>query len=303
MTNYVLRRVLRAIVLVVLVTGVSFVLFTVLPDANAAQLGAGGNANPTGFFDYLNQVLFHLNLGYSYHYHQSVTSLIFDRLPATLSLIVGAAALSLALGIPVGVVAATRRGQRFDLVAMRIALGVVSTPVFWLGLISLYLFASDIGKIPIFAGAGSYAGLTANPGQWLKSLILPWLVLAATGTAIYSRLLRIQMLEVMGNDYIRAARARGVSEQRAIWRHGAGAAIPSIVPLLGLGTGGLLGAAVLTEVAFRIDGIGLLSYTAIRDADFPTVQGTVLFVAMLIVLVNLIVDVGYACLDPRVRSA
>jgi len=301
MTRYILRRILLAILLLVLVSALSYFLFTVLPDADPAQLGAG-QQSPT-FLGYMKEIFLHFNFGYSYRYHQSVLSLIVDRLPATLSLIVGAGLLSVALSIPVGVITATRRGQRFDRIAMGTALGIVSMPVFWLGLILLYLFASDIGKIPILPGANSYAGLTADPGQWFKSLILPWLMLGATAAAIYSSLLRTRMLEVMGEDYVLSARAKGVPEPRVIWRHGAGAAIPAVVPVLGLEIGGLIGAVVLTEVVFRINGVGLLSYEAIHHSDFPTVQGTVLFVTMLLVIVRLIVDIVYAYLDPRVSFA
>jgi len=297
MASYTVRRILRAILLLVLVSVLTYVLFTVLPDANPPQSVA------PGFFGYMKDVFLHFNFGYNHPSHQSVLSLVLTRLPATLSLVAGAGLLSVALAIPVGVIAATRRGTRVDRVAMRTALAIISMPVFWLGLIVLYLLASDVGKLPILPGANSYAGLTADPGQWFKSLILPWLVLAASQAAIYSRLLRGQMLEVMDQDYIRTARAKGLSEQSVIWRHGAGAAVPGVVTALGLDIGALLGGAVLTETVFRIHGVGLLAYHAVLRSDFPIVQGTVLLAAMFIVVVSLIVDIGNAWLDPRVRFA
>jgi peptide/nickel transport system permease protein len=297
-TSYIARRILRAIVLLVAVSLVSFVLFSVLRDANPSP-----GASPANLLDYLKAIFLHFNFGYSDRNQQSVLSLVVSRLPATLSLIAGAGLLSLAVAIPVGVIAAIKRGTRFDRVAMGAALGIVSMPVFWLGLILLYLLASDIGKIPILPGAGSYVGLTADPGKWFTSLILPWLVLAAMAAAIYSRLLRGQLLAVMGEDYVRTARAQGLSEQRVVWGHGAVAAVAGVAAVLGLDLAGLLGGAVLTETAFRIHGVGLLSYDAVLHSDFATVQGTVLLAAMFIVIVNLIVDIGFAWLDPRVSFA
>jgi peptide/nickel transport system permease protein len=294
MSTYVAGRVVRAIVLLVAVTVLAFVLFTVLP---------GGSSSQANFLDYLQAIFLHFNFGYSARNHQSVLSLIGGGVPGTLSLVAGAGLLSVALAIPLGVVAAVRRGTRFDRVATRTALAVISTPVFWLGLIVLYLLASDIGAIPIFPGANSYVGLTADPGKWFTSLILPWLVLAATEAAIYSRLIRGQLRAVMGQDYMASARAMGVGEERVVWRHGAVAAVAAVVAVLGLDLGGLIGGAVLTETVFRIHGIGLLSYDAVRHSDFATVQGTVLLVAMFIVVMNLIIDIGFAWLDPRVSVA
>ncbi|HWF51801.1 MAG TPA: ABC transporter permease [Solirubrobacteraceae bacterium] len=291
MSTYIARRVLRAIVLIVLIIVLGFLLFTVLA-------GAGGS-----FPSYLKSIFLHFNFGYSARDHQSVVSLVVSRLPATLSLLVGAGLLAVALGVPIGILAALRRSTRFDRVAMGTALALVSMPVFWLGLILLYLFASDVGKIPIFPGGNSYVGLTANPGKWFTSLILPWLVLGAVEAAIYSRLLRGRMTAAMKEDYVLGARARGLSEERVIWGHGAVAAVAGMVAVVGLDIGGLLGGAVLTETAFRIHGIGFLSYDALAHSDLPVVQGTVLLAAMMIVVVSLIVDIGFAWLDPRVTVA
>jgi peptide/nickel transport system permease protein len=295
MSTYVGHRVLRAVVLLVLVTVLAYVLFTALPGAGASPGGSSAS-----FAGYLKAVFLHFNFGYSERDHQSVLSLIGSRLPATLSLIAGAGVLALAAGIPVGIIAALRRGTKFDRVARRTALAVISMPVFWLGLIMLYLFASDIGKIPIFPGANSYVGLTANPGKWFTSLILPWLVLGAVEAVVYSRLLRGRMLAMMEEDYIVSAQAKGLSEERVAWRHSAVAAVAGVVAVLGVDIGALLGGAVLIETAFRIQGLGLLSYDAVVHSDFAIVQGTVLFLAMLIIVVNLIVEIGFAWLDPRV---
>jgi peptide/nickel transport system permease protein len=157
----------------------------------------------------------------------------------------------------------------------------------------LFFFASDIGKIRVFPGAGSYVGLTAEPSKWFTSLIMPWLVVAAGTAAIYARLLRGSLIETMGEDYIRTARAKGLSERRVVLRHGLRAAINPIVTLLG--------SSVLVETVFDIPGIGRLNYEALLRSDFPIVQGTVLFASLFVVVANIVVDIIYAYLDPRVR--
>jgi peptide/nickel transport system permease protein len=318
MTTYIIRRILWGIVLLILVSALTFVLFTVFPSADPAQLRAGRNASPAiiqhirvelglnkpilvQFFDYMKNIFLHFNFGYSFYSGASVLGLIGNRLPATLSLTVGAVVLWVVAGIPVGIISAIRRRTFIDRAAMGTALVAVSMPVFWLGLVVLFLFSTDIGKFHIFPGANSYVGLTVDPWHWFTSLILPWLVLAASQAAIYSRLLRGNLIEVMGEDYIRTARAKGLPERRVVWRHGVRSAITPVVTVLGLDIGGLLGGAVLTETVFDIPGIGRLNYDAIIHSDFPIVQGTVLLAAMFIVVANIVVDIAYAYLDPRVR--
>ncbi len=318
MTAYIIRRVLWGIVLLFLVSLLTFLFFYIFPAADPAVLRAGRNASPqiiayirhelgldkpvyTQFFDYMKGIILHFNFGYSYYSGASVVSLITNRLPATLSLTVGAVVLWVVVGIPIGIISAIKRGTLWDRAAMGAALVFVSMPVFWLGLLVLFLFASDIGRFHLLPGASTYIGLTVNPGKWFTSLILPWIVLAATQAAIYSRLLRGSLLEVMGEDYIRTARAKGLPERRVIWHHGVRSAITPVITVLALDIGGLLGGAVITETVFDIPGIGRLNYDAIIHTDIPIVQGTVLLAAMFIVVANIVVDIGYAYLDPRVR--
>jgi peptide/nickel transport system permease protein len=173
--------------------------------------------------------------------------------------------------------------------------------VYWLGLIALFLFSSDIGVLHLFGGAGSYVPISADPGAWFSSLILPWVVLAAAFAAFYARMVRGNLIEVMGEDYIRTARAKGLSERRVIFRHGLRAALTPVVTMAGLDIGILLGGAILTETVFNIPGIGRFAYDAIVNSDLPAIQGTVLFGAFFIILANLVVDILYAFLDPRVR--
>ena len=317
MTAYIIRRLLWGVLLLVLVIAVTFVVFYLLPSVDPAVLRAGRNGSPKiiaqirkdlglnhsvfwQFFHYIGNVV-QLNFGYSYYYNVSVGSLIVDRLPATLSLTVGAAVLWVIVGIPVGIVSAIKRRTFVDRAAMGTALVFVSAPVFWLGLVSLYLFASDIGRFPVFPGSGSYAGLTSDPGKWFTSLILPWFVLSATSAAIYARLVRGSLLQVMGEDYIRTARAKGLPERTVVLKHGMRSAVSPLVTVLGLDIASLLGGAILTETVFNIPGIGRLQFDAIGHGDVTIIQGTVLVAAIFIILANILVDIAYAFLDPRVR--
>ena len=318
MTRFIIRRTLWGIVLLVVVTGLLFLMFRYLPTADPAKLRAGRLQNPriiaairhdlgldkstfAQFWLYMKNVFFHFNLGYSYYSQAPVKELILDRLPATISLVVGGAIVWLVTGIGIGVISAVRARSRMDRASMGGALVLVSAAEYWLGLIALYLFATDIGKVHVFPGAGSYVGLTSDPAKWFQSMILPWLVVAAGTAAIYARLVRGSMLETLDEDFIRTARAKGLSERRVVLRHGLRAAINPVVTIFGLDIGVLLGSAVLVETVFGIHGIGRLNYVAITHADFPIVQGTVLLAALFIIVANIIVDIAYAFLDPRVR--
>jgi peptide/nickel transport system permease protein len=317
MIRYIIRRVLWGILMLIIVCALTFVLFRVFPTGNPALLRAGRDPHPNlvkeiekvlglnkplivQFWDYLKEVFLHFNLGYSYYSQESVRSLIAERLPATLSLTLGAAVLWVVGGLSVGIISALRRHSFLDRAAMGTALVMISAPTFWLGLVMLYLFSSDIGKFKIFPGAGSYVGLTYDPWKWFTSLIMPWIVLAASSAAIYARLMRSSLSETMGEDFIRTARAKGLRE-RAVVHQGVRSAINPIFTLFGLEVGVLLGGAVLTETVFNIPGIGNLNYKAIVSSDFPVTQGTVLLAAMFIIVANIVVDIAYAYLDPRVR--
>jgi peptide/nickel transport system permease protein len=318
MTRYVLRRILWGILLLILVSALTFVLFRILPTAEPARLRAGHDASPkviaelrvdlglnkpliTQFWLYMKGLFLHFDLGYSYYSGASVRSLIFNRLPATLSLTIGAMIIWMAIGLPIGIVSALRWRTPLDRASMGTALLFISAPEYWLGLIALYLFAADIGQVKVFPGAGSYAGLTEDPWKWFTSLILPWLVLAAGFAAVYARVMRGSLIETMGQDYIRTARAKGLPERQVVLRHGVRAAITPILTIFALDVGVLLGGAVLIETVFEIPGIGRLNYDAITHADFPIIQGTVLLAALFIIVANILVDIAYAYLDPRVR--
>lgn len=318
MTAYVARRIGWVIVLMLLVSALTFLVFFMLPTADPASLRAGRSSDPevlrriretlhldeawyVQFWHYLKDLVLHFDLGYSYRNDYPVRDAIADRLPATISLALGAIAISLFAGLIAGTLSAIRRGSLIDRITMGIALIGVSAPVYWLGLVALYVFAKDIGLVPVFEGAGSYVGITEDPWQWFQSLLLPWLVLAASFTAIYARLLRGSMLDTMSEDYIRTARAKGLRERTVVVRHGLRGAIAPLVTVAGVDLGVLLGGAVLTEQVFNIPGIGLLAFESIINADLPTIQGTVLVAALFIVVANLVIDIAYAFIDPRVR--
>ncbi|HEV3034080.1 MAG TPA: ABC transporter permease [Solirubrobacteraceae bacterium] len=318
MTRYIIRRLLWGVLLLIAVSALTFVLFRILPTADPAKLRAGrlqspkiiaeirhdlglDKSLPTQFWLYMKGIFLHFDLGYSYYSNAPVKELIFNRLPATISLVLGGAVVWMFAGVGVGIVSARRAGSKLDRASMGTALVLVSAPEYWLGLLMLFFFASDIGKIRVFPGAGSYVGLTAEPSKWFTSLIMPWLVVAAGTAAIYARLLRGSLIETMGEDYIRTARAKGLSERRVVLRHGLRAAINPIVTVLGVDIAILLGSSVLVETVFDIPGIGRLNYEALLRSDFPIVQGTVLFASLFVVVANIVVDIIYAYLDPRVR--
>jgi peptide/nickel transport system permease protein len=329
MARYIVRRLISSIFLLVIVSVVVFVIFYIFPSADPAQLRAGRQANADQieaireslgldkskieqYWIYAKGVFTPLDLpgtdetgplyfGRSYQSNADVFDVIKSDLPATALLVAGAVVVWLAVAIPTGIISAVRRRTLLDRATMITTLAFISAPVFWLGLVALYLFAQDVGVIKIFPGIGSYAGAeTLIDKMW--ALTLPWFVLAAATAAIYARYLRSQMIDVMGEDYIRTARAKGLSERRVIMGHALRSAITPIVTLLGLDVAVLLaGNAILTESVFNIPGIGAETFNAIKRSDLPMIQGITLFGAFFIVTFNLIVDIAYAYLDPRVR--
>jgi peptide/nickel transport system permease protein len=317
MLAYVIRRVIWGLALLVIVSALTFVLFRIFPTGNPALLRAGRDPQPhlikeiervlglnkslpAQFWDYMKGIFLHFDFGHSYYSGQSVRSLISERLAPTISLAVGAGVLWVIGGLSVGVISALRRHTFVDRASMGTALVLISAPEFWLGLIFLFLFASDIGKFKILPGSGSYVGLTADPWKWFTSLIMPWIVLAAGSAAVFARLMRGSMIETMKEDYIRTARAKGLPERKVV-RQGVRASINPIVTLLALEIGVLLGGAILVETVFNIPGVGRLSYNSIINSDFSVIQGTVLLASMFIIVANILADIAYAYLDPRVR--
>ena len=322
MAAYIARRLIWVVFLLFVITLITFIIFSVLPAGDPAVARAGrqpspeliasireqlglDKSKPVQFINYIGDILPFVGgngiyFGFSYTNNTDVLPEILERLPTTLFLTAGAVLLWLSIGIPVGVISAVKTGSLLDRVSMGIALIFISAPVYFLGLVALYLFDDNIGKWKILPGNSAY-GDANTLAEKAEALIMPWCVLAAAFAAVYARFLRGNLIDTLQEDYIRTARAKGLSERRVIFRHGVRAAITPIVTLLGLDIGILLGGAILTETVFNIPGIGRYAYNAIVVSDLPVVQGTVIFGAFFIVMMSLIVDILYAFIDPRVR--
>jgi len=234
--------------------------------------------------------------GYSFPLARPVTTLIFDRLPVTASIALGAAVLWLVLGVSLGVIAALNRGRLADRLAIGVALLGVSTPSFLLGLLAILVFGFWLNMVPV----SGYVPLTESPVDWAWHLITPWIVLAILSAASYIRLTRSQMLEELNLDYITTARAKGAGEARVVLTHGLRGVLVPVITLFGLDLGALLGGAILTEKVFSMQGLGDLLITAVGQLDVAVVVGVTLFSAFLIILANLVVDIVHGVLDPRV---
>jgi len=249
-----------------------------------------------------NAGVLHGDLGYSYVNQQSVNTILKDAFPITLSLSIGAALLWLFMGLSSGILSAIRPRSMLDRTFTFLALFFYSMPTFVLGLMLLLLlyYQLTIHGVSIFPAQG-YIPFTDSPYEWMRHLWLPWFTLAAVTAAAYTRLTRGSMLDVMGEDYIRTARAKGLTERRVIFRHGLRAALTPIVTQFGIDVGTLLGGAIITENVFGLPGLGFQAVRAINSNDLPVIIGVVIIATTAIVIANLLVDIFYAVLDPRVR--
>jgi len=302
-----------------MVTVVVFLIFFVGPGPGfAARALAGRQATPQTvaliahrllldrpiYVQYQHFIwqLLHGNLGYDYYHDQSVNSLIAAAFPITLSLVAGAAVLWLVIGVLTGVTSAVRTRSVYDRSFTTLALFFYSMPTFVLGLMLLLLlyYELTIHGIHAFPGSG-YTSLTANPFEWFRGLVLPWITLALVSAATYTRLARGSMLDVLGEDYIRTARAKGLSERRVIFRHALRAALTPVVTQFGIDIGVLLGGVVITETVFGMPGLGFTAVRAINQEDLPIIIGIVIVASAAVVAANIVVDALYAVLDPRVR--
>jgi peptide/nickel transport system permease protein len=333
--GYIVRRLVAAVFLLLAVSLITFVIFFYVPrlaGASADDLAARyvgktataqqihQQAQKLGFTDPLYVQYGHFLkglvagedydtgvtvehcsapcLGYSFQSQTPVLPELLDRLPVTLSLALGAGVIWLFTGVATGVVSAVKRGSVFDRAAMGVALAGVSLPIFFTGLLSLSIFSYGLGLLP---GGGSYTPITENPIQWAYDLILPWVTLAFLFAAGYARLSRAGMLETLGEDYVRSARAKGLPERTVIMKHALRSTLTPILTIFGLDLGVLLGGAVLTETTFSLPGLGQYAIQAIGRNDLPKLLGVTLIIAFFVVLANLVVDVLYAVVDPRVR--
>ena len=336
MVSYIIRRLFAAVGVVIVISMITFAIFYLIPrfagatpesmaaryvgqSPNPGQLHAAARA--LGFYDPVPVQYWHwlqgilvgrdVNngtsvdhcpapcLGYSFKTNQPVLPQIEQRFPVTLSLAVGAAIIWVLMGVTIGVISALKRGSLFDRFAMTLALAGVSLPIFWTGLVSLAFFSYKLGWTP---PGSSYTPITENPLKWAHALLLPWITLALLFSAQYARLTRAGMLETMGEDYIRTARAKGLPERTVVVKHGLRSALTPILTIFGLDFGLLIGGAVLTETVFGLPGLGQLAIKSTLENDLPPVLAVVLITAIFVALCNLIVDLLYAVIDPRVRT-
>ena len=235
--------------------------------------------------------------GYSFINHQPVWETLVDRFPATVSLAFGAAVIFLVVGVSLGMISALRQGGWLDRIGVGFALAGASVQIFFIGVVAQDLLVNKLG----WMSRPGYTPLTESPVEWAKGLLLPWLTLAFVSIAIYARLTRASMIEALSEDYIRAGRARGLSPGALNFKHAGRATISPVVTVFGLDLAGLLGGAIITESVFSIQGVGRLAINAVTNSDLPMIMATVLLAATMVVILNLVVDVAYAVIDPRVR--
>lgn len=318
MIRYLILRIAQALLVLWLASVGVFVLFFVGPGPQqVARTFAGRLATPARlaaikhelhldqplYLQYAHWVgnLLQGNLGFDYYKGQSVNSVIASAAPKTISLVLGAAVIWLLYGVTSGVVSAVRSRSLVDRSFTASALFFYSMPTFVLGLSLIWIFAYKLSPVTTFFPFHGYMPMTQSPGQWFEYLILPWFSLALVQAAAYTRLTRSSMLEVLGEDYIRTARSKGMPERRVIIRHGLRAALTPVATLAGLDIGVLLGGVLITEQVFGIPGMGWTVVQAIDQQDLPVILGVVVLAAAFVVVANLITDLLYSVLDPRVH--
>jgi peptide/nickel transport system permease protein len=240
-------------------------------------------------------------LGYSFLRNAEVTSLIAKALPVTIWLSLGGFVIWMIFGLVGGVVAALRRGKWQDRTLMTVALVGYSMPSFFIGLILIFFVILTLQLLPFPSASAVQAGPFANPGKFLTTMILPWVVIAILNAAFYVRLTRNQVLETLDEDYVRTARAKGLRERTVVVKHALRAGLTPIVTAAGLDIAYLLGGAIITESLFSLPGMGTLSVSSVVQSDLPIITGITLVAGFFIIVMNLIVDMLYSVLDPRVR--
>ena len=318
MIGFIIRRLIYLVIVLVIVTLVAYVIFFAGNSDNLAARFAGRDADPQEIRD--AAIRLGLNHGFWYQYWHYLDGLLHGSfgldfqaaipinteiaraLPVTVSLVLGAAVLWLLIGIPIGIMSATHPRTLRDRTGTIFALTFLSMPTFVLGLLMLLVFYYYLTQAGFawFPAAG-FVPFTTSPAQWADHLILPWFTLALVQAAVYTRLVRGSLLEVLGEDYIRTARAKGLRRRTVIYKHGVRAALTPVVTQLGIDVGTLLAGAFVTEKVFGLPGLGQLALNAIENGDLPVVAAVVVLAATFIVVMNTVVDILYAALDPRVR--
>jgi peptide/nickel transport system permease protein len=323
MLRYLVRRVLWAVLLFIVITFVTFVIFFMGPK-DPARAQCGGDQASRGclklateklgldkplyvqYGKFLDRLIIHQNLGKSYASQANINDTIKEAAPVTASLVFGGAILWMIIGLFVGVYSALRPRSLLDRTAMIFVLIGVSAHPIWIGLIFEYFFGVKWKITPIanyanFFGADPGSGLPGGPWQWFYHLILPWCTFAILFAALYVRMIRANVMETLNEDYVRTARAKGATESRVLFSHVLRNALLPVVTMLGMDIGVALGGAIFTETVYQLHGLGWNLVTAINADDFATVQGVVVFATISILTLNLIVDLLYAWIDPRIR--
>jgi peptide/nickel transport system permease protein len=314
MGHFLIRRLAGAFLVLVLVSLMSFALIWLVPgDPAAAFLDASATPDqvaklrsalgldlslPQQMFGWYGRILSG-DLGQSILLNRSVTAALVERLPVTLSLAALALAFAVFFGVAAGIVAAVNHNRWPDQAVMTTALLGLSVPDFWLGLVMVLVFAVSLGWLP----SGGFTPFLQSPAEWLRGMILPALTLGLVQVGFIARMARASMLDTLSQDYVRTADAKGLAKLHVVLRHALPNAMIPILTVIGIVSGALLGGAVIVEQVFSIPGIGRLIVGAIASRDFPVLQGGLLFLAVVYLAINLVVDILYAVVDPRVRLA
>ena len=323
MVRYLIRRILWACLLFVIITFVTFVIFFMGPNDPARAQCGGDQAQPAclklvtekyglnkplyvQYWYFFDRLVLHQNLGTSYATGQSINQSIGKAAPVTASLVFGGAILWMIIALIIGVFSALRPRSLLDRAAMVFVLIGISAHPVWIGLIFEYVFGVKLGWTPIanyanFFGAPADSGQPGGPWQWFYHMILPWMTFSLLFAALYARMIRANVMETMNEDFVRTARAKGAPENRILVSHVLRNALLPVVTMLGMDIGVALGGAVFTESVYQLPGLGRNLVIGIQSNDFATVQGVVVFATIAILFFNLIVDVLYAWIDPRIR--
>jgi peptide/nickel transport system permease protein len=319
MFQYLVRRILWAIVLFLTITVVSYVIFFIIP-ADPAKLACGQRASPTcirnatknlgldkpvyeQYGRFLGRLVIHHDLGKSYFNRQSVNKTVLNAAPVTASLVFGGAILWMLIALPIGILSALRPRSVLDRTSMVFVLIGISAHPVWIGLILSYVVGFKLGWTPITGYCDFFNPSTGcgGPVQWAWHMILPWITFAVLFAALYVRMIRANVMEASGEDYVRTARAKGAPEHVVIRTHILRNALLPVVTMLGMDIGVALGGAIFTETVFALPGLGQTALGAIQNFDLPTVQGVIVFATISIIVFNLVVDLLYAVIDPRIR--
>jgi peptide/nickel transport system permease protein len=319
MVRFILKRLLAMVLVLWAISVLVFLIFFATPGVDPAARIAGRGASPAvlaqvrhafglnrpmpvRYLLLMKQLFVTRDLTSYVNIGEKVVPTILQAAPVTLSLVVGAAVLWLIFGIGSGVLAASRRGTVIDPAIMSVGMVALSIPAYWLGeMVNLVTQNKLHSTVFSWVPPLGYVGLS-NPVEWALHLLFPWLTLAALYAGIYARVLRAEMVSALDEDYVRTARAKGLSERRILWRHAFRCSLLQVVSLFGLDFGSLVGgSALLTEVVFGLPGVGMLTWTSLQNLDLPMIMATVMYASFFVVIANAAVDVVYASLDPRVR--